>query len=196
LSEITAQFASLCVIGRGEATASEPELFDPKARATVRYADPASWITAAAIVKAMTPIRAMVMDHAHDVGVIVISDEGPTETIAAVAKAALEGQSSPLRYPAANPGAMAGVTCIALGFRGPTINLIMPPADGVVAGLIMCDGWLKRGMARIMVQATFCDQGPPSRRARAVLLATAQNAGKNAEPMTPGLARWLMQTDH
>ena len=47
-------------------------------------------------------------------GVLVTSPRGPVETIEAVAQAAREGFSSPLRYPASNPGSLAGVTANAV----------------------------------------------------------------------------------
>lgn len=194
MSDATPQFDSLLVIGRGEADAPDPELFTAKARATVRYADPASWIIATAIARAISAVRASVDDAAHEVGVVVMSDQGPTEAMDAIALAANEKQSSPLRFPAANPGAMVGVTCIALGFRGPTLNLVNSPADGVQPALAICQGWLQRRMARFMLIATCTSTVGQCRCARAVLLA-AQGAAATEDRMTPAVARWLMQVE-
>jgi hypothetical protein len=182
------------VVGTGEADAPDPNLFDAKSRATVRYADPAAWTTATAIVRALEKAGDLATELRHEVGVIVVSDEGPAEAMAAVATAAIDGQPSPLRFPAANPGSMVGVSCIALGFRGPTLNLIMPPADGVPIGIQMCAGWLSRGAARWMILAAFKANGAQTRAARAVLLSRPENAPNIDEAATQTLAPWLMQT--
>jgi hypothetical protein len=186
--------ASLVVVGSGEADSPDPNLFEAKARATVRYADPAAWTTATAIVRALSNAKALVAESLHEVGVVVVSDQGPAEAMGAVATAALDRLPSPLRFPAANPGSMVGVSCIALGFRGPTLNLIMPPADGVPIGIQMCAGWLSCGAARHMIFAAHTDNGLQSRSTRAVLLSLPENAPGFGEAMTSSLTQWLMRT--
>jgi hypothetical protein len=186
--------ASLVVIGTGEADLPDPNLFEAKARAIVRYADPAAWTTATAVARALSNAKTLVAESLHEIGVVVVSDHGPAEAMGAVATAALDGLPSPLRFPAANPGSMVGVSCIALGFRGPTLNLIMPPADGVQIGIQICAGWLSRGAARLMIVAAHADIGLGSRSARAALLSLPENAPGFGEVMTSSLAQWLMRT--
>jgi hypothetical protein len=167
---------ALTVIGKGEAEKPEPGLFEPRARATVRYADPAAWITAAAVARAVGPVKdslASVRDH---VGVIVASNEGPSETMAVVADAAVNGFSSPLRYPAANPGSLAGVTCIVFGFRGPTLNFILPPARAVLPGLHLAREWLLRRSVHYVVLAVCGRRASAGLLGRCLLVSTEDSS--------------------
>ena len=101
--------ADLVVAGSGSADRHQPDLFDPRARAVIRYADPAAWITAVAIARATATIAGRLEPWRHDVGIAVVSDHGPGETMAQVHANADAGFSLPLRYAAAGPGSMAGV---------------------------------------------------------------------------------------
>lgn len=159
--------AGLDVAGSGAADSPQPDLIAPRARAVIRYADSAAWITAAAVARATTV--EWLAACSHDVAVVVVSDQGPADTMAQVQTAAEAGFSSPLRYAAASPGSLAGVSCIAFGFRGPTLNLAMPPADGMSTAMLMARGWLARGTARAVVVASFSGAANVS-QARAALL--------------------------
>jgi hypothetical protein len=181
----------IVVLGSGEANAPQPDLFDPKARATVRYADPASWTIAAAIAKALAEAKTVADLNPHEVGVISVSDTGPAETIGVVAEAALELASSPLRYPAASPGTMTGVACICFGLRGPTLNITMLPADGVGVAMQISSGWMKRPGARQMIVAALIQTPSKDRSARALLLSPASDRSKAGRPLTAALVDWL-----
>jgi hypothetical protein len=182
----------LVVAGTGEAGSHRPELFEARTRATVRYADSGAWITAAAVGAAISGLREELSASLHDVGMIVVSDRGPTTTMAEVNDAALKGFSSPLRYSAASPGTLVGVACIAYGFRGPTLNLTMRPKDGVRVAIQLSENWLFRGVARYMVVATFAAPGgSPCGIARAVLLNTPQPHNAYRNSMNEFTARWL-----
>ena len=100
--------SDLWILARGEADELERGLFDKRALTTVRYADPAAWVVATAAARAMAGARDAVAAAGEGVGVLVTSPRGPVETIAAVAQAAREGFSSPLRYPASSPGSPRG----------------------------------------------------------------------------------------
>jgi hypothetical protein len=171
--------APLLVAGRGEAIASQRSRFDAPALAPIRYADPASWITATAVADAVAPARDAVM-AAHDrVAVVVTSAEGPVEAMAAMCEAARAGSSSPIRFPASNAGSLAGLTSIAFGFRGPTLMLTLPADRGAPVGLLLAEAWLGRQIASYVVLASCgrrvaSDGGGPV--ARCLLLA-ATGAG-------------------
>jgi hypothetical protein len=130
-------------------------------------------VVATAAARAMAGARDAVAAAGEGVGVLVTSPRGPVETIAAVAQAAREGFSSPLRYPASNPGSLAGVTCIALGLRGPTLVLTMPPADGAAVGLVLGGRWIERGDVPLAVVAACWERSPGRPTARCVLLGRA-----------------------
>jgi hypothetical protein len=174
--------ASPFIAGRGEAIASQRGRFDAPALGAIRYADPASWITATAVADAVAPVREAVM-AAHDrVAVVVTSAEGPVEAMAAMCEAARAGSSSPIRFPASNAGSLAGLTSIAFGFRGPTLMLTLPADRGVPVGLLLAEAWLGRRIASYVVLA-WCgrrgasDGGGPI--ARCLLLAAAEPAPPN-----------------
>ena len=160
----------LVVAGCGEADQHQPELFDSRARAVIRYADPVAWTVAAAIARATRTSGGLLDAWRHDVAVVVVSDDGPVLTMAQVQTNAEAGFSSPLRYAAANPGSLAGVACIASGFRGPTLNFAMRPCDGIPVGLLVGRAWLRRGIARALVLASFGASENRGASARAVLL--------------------------
>jgi hypothetical protein len=165
--------SDLSILARGEADELERELFDRRALATVRYADPAAWTVATAAARAIAAAREAVTAAGDAIGVLVTSPRGPVETIAAVAQAAREGFSSPLRYPASNPGSLAGVTCIALGLRGPTLMLTMPPLEGAPLGLLLGGRWIERGDVPLVVVAACRERSPGKHTARCLLLGRA-----------------------
>jgi hypothetical protein len=184
---------TIVVAGSGEARTHQPDLFEVRARATVRFADPAAWITATAVAHAISQSKDLLAASLHKIGIVAISDQGPGSTMAQVNEGASAGFSSPLRYAASNPGSLAGVACIAFGFRGPTLNLTMVPEQGVPVALQMCSSWLTQRNAQWMILATFTDNGPHTQLARAVLLGHADHSGKTGEPLTPSVAGWLFQ---
>ncbi len=121
----------MAILGAGEAESHQPDLFEARARTAVRFADPAAWITATAVARAVSASSYSLLLPLHEVGVVVVSDQGPEATMAEVCAAAKTGFSSPLRYAASSPGSLAGVSCIAFGFRGPTLNLTMSIEAGI-----------------------------------------------------------------
>ena len=183
---------ALTVIGSGEAGSPQPDLFEAQTRATVRYADVSAWITAVAIARAISSFRDRLAGCLHQVGLVIVSDQGPTVTMAEVNDATAKGFSSPLRYAAASPGSLVGVACISFGFRGPTLNFTMCPANGVPIALQMCDNMLSRGVALYMVLATLSAPGPTTGLSRALLLAKPERVGEKSNLLTPSHADWLV----
>ncbi len=178
------------VAASGEADAYRPDLFEAKTRATVRFADPAAWTTATAVAVAMAGAGDLLAEWRHEIGMIAISDQGPGGAMARVEKDGTTGFSSPLHYAASSPGTLAGVSSIAFGLRGPTMNLTMTPRDGVPIALAMCAGWLTRKAARFMVVATEFTHGSGAMMSRAVLLAPRGFTG-SSKPMTESVVAWL-----
>jgi hypothetical protein len=184
---------TMVIVGSGEAESHCPELFEPRARTTVRFADPSAWITATAVARAISASKDLLTPALHEVGIVVISDQGPGATMAEVCAAAKTGFSSPLRYAASSPGSLAGVSCIAFGFRGPTLNLTMRIEDGLPIAFQMCSGWLARHAARFMVLATFLSSNTNNQMGRAVLLAEPEFSHVAVEQLTESVTEWLSQ---
>jgi hypothetical protein len=180
----------LIVAASGEADAYQPGLFEARVRATVRYADPAAWTTATAVALALAGAGDVLATWRHEIGVIAISDQGPGTAMAKVEMDATTGFSSPLHYAASSPGTLAGVSCIAFGLRGPTMNLTMAPQDGLATALLLCTSWLERKSARFMVVATHSTGSSGAMMSRAVLLAPPEFAGAGA-PLTESTISWL-----
>ncbi|HEY1257329.1 MAG TPA: hypothetical protein VGF01_21370 [Terracidiphilus sp.] len=180
----------LIVAGSGEASSHDPSLFDARIRATIRYADPAAWITANAVHFALAGAQTILAEFRHQIGIITVSDQGPSQSMAKMQADGETGFSSPLHYAASGPWTLAGVSCIAFGLRGPTLNLTMNPHDGVPVSLTICEGWLKRKVAPFVVVAANRAEISGSIGSRAVLLASPEFSTAGA-PLTESVAVWL-----
>jgi len=187
--------AALVVARSGQSNSAPADMFGARTRATVRYADPAAWITATAVARALSDFEDRLTASQHDVGVVVVSDQGPNAAMSEVQGATSTGFSSPLRYAASNPGSLVAVACIAFGFRGPTLNLTMRPEDGVPVALQICASWLTRRSARWMVLATFRAESAGTGFSRAILLAQADQLRKPGNSSIQSAAEWLTQSD-
>jgi hypothetical protein len=181
---------ALIVAASGEADSYRPDLFEAKIRATVRFADPAAWTTATAVAVALAGAGDLLAEWRHEIGIIAISNQGPAAAMAKMEADGSTGFSSPLHYAASSPGTLAGVSCIAFGLRGPTMNLTMAPQDGVPVAMMLCAGWLKRKAARFMIVATHCAGGSGAMMSRAVLLAPSGFPG-SGKPLTDSTVSWL-----
>lgn len=185
---------ALIVAASGDADSYRPDLFEARIRATVRFADPAAWTTATAVAVAMAGAGDLLAEWRHEIGMIAVSNQGPGGAMARVQTDATTGFSSPLHYAASSPGTLAGVSCIAFGLRGPTMNLTMAPRDGVPIAFAMCTGWLARKAARFMVVATHSTHGSGAMMSRAVLLAPRGFTG-SSKPLTESVIAWLAAVD-
>jgi hypothetical protein len=183
----------LTVAGSGETGSSQRDRFDAKVRATVRYADPAAWTTATAVANALAGAEELLAKWRHEIGMIAISDLGPGGTMAEVQSEGSKGFSMPMHYAASSPGTLVGVSCIAFGLRGPTMNLTMTPQEGIPVALTLCAGWLSRKFARCMVVAT-CSTGSFGMKSHAVLLALPGFSG-SGKPLTESIITWLAAVD-
>jgi hypothetical protein len=182
------------VVARGEADQAQRDLFRSAARTLVRYADPAAWVTATAIARALDPVRDVVAADHERVSLVVTSACGPVETMASVAEAARSGFASPLRYPAANPWSLAGVACILFELRGFTLSLTLPPAAGVPIGLLLAGRWLHHRAVPLVLVASCSLREPNRYLARCLVLARPASALQPmAEDRSTAIA-WLSET--
>jgi 3-oxoacyl-(acyl-carrier-protein) synthase len=184
--------ADFVVFSQGEAVRAQKDLFDRQTLATVRYADPAAWVLATAAARALAPKKDEVMAASDRVGVVVVSSHGPIETLSKVADDARSGFASPLRYPASNPGSLAGVSCILFGLQGPTLNLLMEPAAGVPLALFTAKRWLDRGVAAFMVVAACTHDSGGKYLARCLLIGGGNAGAVRSEFDQDVAANWLI----
>jgi hypothetical protein len=182
------------VIAKSEAAESRMSLFSAAARSAVRYADPMSWTAATAVGQALANLNGAVADLRRSIGVITLSEHGPAQAIAAVAEASAAGFSSPMRYPAANPGSLAGVVCITHELRGPTMNFTMPPALAIPAASALAGAWIERRRVPLLVLLASTRIAADKYLARCLLLADHPFDRKPADPMTAAHANWLTST--
>jgi hypothetical protein len=185
---------ALILAGSGEADSYQRDLFTAQVRSTVRFADPAAWITATAVAKALAESGDLLAQWRHEIGMVAISDHGPRASMAKMQMDGATGFSLPLHYAASSPGTLVGVPAIAFGLRGPMLNLTMDPRDGLAVALTMCAGWLERKAARLMVVATCRELGPEKLLSRAVLLAPSGFL-ESGEPLTESATSWLTLAD-
>jgi hypothetical protein len=182
--------SAFIVAGSGEAAAFERDLFDPRIRASIRYADQAAWITATAVTKTLAAAGDGWSELRHQIGMIVLGNQGPGATMAGMQEEGTKGFSSPLHYAASGPWTLVGVSCIAFGFRGPTLSLTMDPQDGLPTALTLCQAWLARKAARLMVVAACRTDAAGATLARALLLAPPGVLTTGKQLTAPELA-WL-----
>ena len=153
------------------------------------FADPAGWLVAAAVQDALTGCAGPVLADPDQVGVLVLSATGPTRSMREIAGTATRGMVSPLRFAGANPGVLAGLTCIRWRLRGPSLNLAMAPADGVDVAQTVVTAWLTGGQATWVLVAGHHDTGTrQTARCAVVTLAEPHHAG-------PSLAAALVQPE-
>jgi hypothetical protein len=181
------------VLALGEADVFEKTLFTKQAVSTVRYADPAAWIVATAVARALAAAPEAVKAAGDRIGVVVTSPRGPVETMTWIATATREGYSSPLRYPATNPGSLAGVACIALTLRGPTLVLTMPPAQGAPLAITLGARWIARGDVALALVASCRDHGEPGKHTARCLLVGGASSAPALDDARDG--RWLSGGD-
>ncbi|WP_433518585.1 hypothetical protein ACQP2T_25700 [Nonomuraea sp. CA-143628] len=112
------------------------------------YADPAAWLVVAAVEAALAGAPEAVRRRVADIGALAVSDHGTRHTMRSVADTAARGRVSPLRFAGANPSSLAGLLCITLGFRGPSLLVCMPPERAGPVVALIAAGWLATGQCR------------------------------------------------
>lgn len=183
---------TMLVAGRAEAAEPQMQLFSPTARSAVRYADELSWTAATAVALALGGTPDGFKWCRNKTGLITISPDGPARTIAALAEASVGGFSSPLRYPAAGPGALGGVVCIMHDLRGPTMNLTMPSVLALPTALVLAGRWIAAHQIPLVVLLVSRRIGDGNYRARCVLLAGQGLDSGTSEAFSQIHSEWLL----
>jgi hypothetical protein len=182
----------MIVASKSDATEPTMSHFSAAVRNAVRYADPISWTVATAVAKALAGMLETIEPMRSSIGLIAMSDDGPAQAIAAVAEASAAGFSSPMRYPAANPGSLAGVACITQELHGPTMNLIMPVDFALPIGLHLAGAWLQRRVTPLVILLACRRVGPERNEARCLLLASDTIETCKGEPLSSTHSEWLL----
>ena len=178
----------MVVAAKGEASEPVMSCFSAAVRNAVRYADPISWTGATAVAKALENLREIAAPMRESIGVVAMSNDGPAQAIAAVAEASAAGFSSPMRYPAANPGSLAGVTCITQDLHGPTMNLTMPVDAAIAPAAKLAEAWIGRGLAPAVILLACRRVGAEKHQARCLVLASEKFEG---EELSASHLEWL-----
>lgn len=187
---------NVAVLGRGEWDGSLSRSYADRSKQKVRYADPAAWAVVSAVGRVSVRVENLNAADLDRIGVLLVSEHGPVETMATVAATARTGYLSALRFPAATPGSLVGLTCIVFGFRGPTLNLTMPVTKGIPIAAVVAGNWLERDVVDFVFLATC--QGDPI--ARCVLLARKEATLRGDYGFNPLLQQshnlsWLLTGD-
>lgn len=176
------------IIGRGEAERLRTNPYAERVKSVVRYADPAAWTVVAAIDQALIPLQ-----NDYDpqrVGAILVSECGPTETIADFVSSARRGLISPMRFPAASSSSLLGLACIVFGFQGPCLNLTMPPDGGVPIAYAIAKRWINRDVVKFAIIATHEAEAGGQLSSRCLLLTSKGSLPEPGEHESPGVS-WL-----
>ncbi|WP_233580373.1 beta-ketoacyl synthase N-terminal-like domain-containing protein [Streptomyces triticirhizae] len=123
------------------------------------YADPVAWLIVSAVEEALAPCREEALAEPDEVAVLVTHDGQALPTHRRIARDAARGRVSPLRFAGSNPGILAGLTCLTLGLRGPSLVLEADPADAGNAGTALVGDWLRTGRARYVLWAAHRADG-------------------------------------
>ncbi|TDV37788.1 hypothetical protein [Actinophytocola oryzae] len=143
----------LTMTGFAELTATEPDTYS-RNRSSL-YADPVAWLVDAAVRRALDSCGES-LGHdgaADDVGILALSETCTARTIRSIAGMTARGRVSPLRFAGANPGSLAGLSCLTGRFRGPSVTLAMSVPAGVGPAVLVAAGWLRAGQATHVVLA-------------------------------------------
>ncbi|WP_131740835.1 beta-ketoacyl synthase N-terminal-like domain-containing protein [Actinomadura roseirufa] len=117
------------------------------------YADPVAWLVVDALELALERAGPHAREALARTGVLAVSEYATRHTMGSIGRQAARGRVSPLRFAGASPGSLAGLACVVLGFRGPTLLLGMPPATARAAALAIVSHWTATGQCRYVAVA-------------------------------------------
>ncbi|MFD4530644.1 polyketide synthase [Kitasatospora sp. NPDC058397] len=112
------------------------------------YADPAAWLVAETVDRALADCAEPVLDDAADTGILVMSATGSERTMRRIAASLPKSRVSPLRFAGANPGVLAGLPALRHELRGPSLLLAAHPDRATPVAFTVIGGWLADGHAR------------------------------------------------
>ncbi|MFG2225080.1 polyketide synthase [Streptomyces sp. NPDC048644] len=117
------------------------------------YADPAAWLVAETVDRALADCAEPVLDAADDTGIVVMSASGTERTMRRIAGSVPRSRVSPLRFAGANPGVLAGLPALRHGLRGPSLLLAAHPDRVAPVAFTVIEGWLADGHTRHVLLA-------------------------------------------
>src|SRR3569833_1409973 len=106
--------------------------------APVRSADASAWLVCDLVGRVLRDWTG----PREQVGVLGGSEYATGDTLRQVAVDVAKRAISPLRFVAASPGTLVGLSCLRYGLHGPSLLLTMPPADGVPVARVLAGRWL------------------------------------------------------
>jgi 3-oxoacyl-(acyl-carrier-protein) synthase len=152
------------------------------------YADPVAWQIVSAAEEALAYCREEVLAKPDEVAVLVTNDGRALPTHLRIARDAARGRVSPLRFAGSNPGILAGLTCLTLGLRGPSLVLEADPDDAADVATALAGDWLHTGRARYVLWAAYRQDGDSCTATCVVLRAGTPDDGADGA----GFARKLI----
>ncbi|REF00407.1 polyketide synthase [Thermomonospora umbrina] len=128
-------------------TSSDPASF--AADKASFYADPIAWMILAAVTQTLADIAP---DPDPDTTALIVTSTATTlPTCQTIAVEARRGRIRPLRFAGANPGILAGLSCIRLGLRGPSMVLLGDPTGTARTAQALASQWQAQGQARLVM---------------------------------------------
>jgi hypothetical protein len=143
--------ARLTTVANGVADGADPSVFARNGPSF--FADPAAWLVTAAVAEALGTCTENVLAQADRTGMITVSRWCTEATMRAISRTARRGMVSPMRFAGANPGVMAGLSCITWKLRGPSLVLAADPAAALPAAAAVAASWLELGHAEYVLVA-------------------------------------------
>ncbi|GAA2616684.1 hypothetical protein SMC26_09180 [Actinomadura fulvescens] len=137
----------------GDGLAETADLASASRARTSFYADPVAWLVVDALERALEQADKRAQAACAETGVLAVSAYGTRHTMGTIARQVPRGRVSPLRFAGASPGSLAGLACIVLGFRGPSLLLCMPPETARPVALSIASNWMTTGLCEYVAVA-------------------------------------------
>ncbi|MFE7611095.1 beta-ketoacyl-[acyl-carrier-protein] synthase family protein [Streptomyces celluloflavus] len=159
------------VLGSATVVAEDPA--DHAVNQPSFYADPAAWLVAETVDRALADCAEPVLDAADDTGIVVMSATGSERTMRRIAASVPRSRVSPLRFAGANPGVLAGLPALRHGLRGPSLLLAAHPDEAAPVAFTVIGEWLADGHARHVLLAGLYATAGDGQMCRCLVLSGA-----------------------